>query len=92
MLPNQIRAKYYLIYASAIDEILLVVMNIDDEPISDYVLDLSLGPLSGQYTATSLLDNSTINSLTTNDKGGFDDYVPLPELPPYSIFIIQLTK
>jgi len=74
------------------DETLLVLINIDDEPLSNYKLDLSLGPLSGQYTAASLLDASTISPLTANDKGGFDGYVPLPELPPYSIFVIQLTK
>ena len=74
------------------DEFLLVVINIDDETVTDYVLNLSIGPLSGQYTAASLLDDSAINSLQANDNGGFDDYIPLPELPPYSIFIIQLTK
>jgi len=74
------------------DESLLVVINIDNEPVTNYVLNLSLGLLSGQYTATSLLDDLTITSLTANDKGGFDDYVPVPELPPFSIFVIQLTK
>jgi glycosidase len=74
------------------DESLLIVINIDDEPLNNYKLDLSIGPLSGQYNAASLLDTSTIDPLTANDKGGFDDYVPLTELPPYSIFVIQLTK
>jgi glycosidase len=74
------------------DGSLLVVINIDDEPVTDYHLELSLGPLSGQYTASSLLDASTLNSLQANDKGGFDEYIPLPELPPYSMFIIQLTS
>ncbi len=74
------------------DETLLVLFNIDNQPLNDYKLDLSVGPLSGQYTASSLLDAATIASLTANDKGGFDDYVPLGELPPYSIFVIQLTK
>ena len=74
------------------DETLLVLINIDDEPLANYKLDLSVGPLAGQYTAASLLDASTPAPLTVNDKGGFDDYVPLPELPPYSIFVIQLTK
>jgi glycosidase len=74
------------------DETLLVLINIDDEPLANYKLDLSIGPLAGQYTAASLLDASTPAPLTANDKGGFDDYVPLPELPAYSIFIVQLTK
>jgi len=74
------------------DEALLVFFNIDDQPLSNYKLDLSVGPLSGQYNAASLLDSSTINPVTANDKGGFDDYIPLAEIPPYSIFVIQLKK
>jgi len=74
------------------DETLLILINIDDEPLSNYKLDLSVGPLSGQYNATSLLDTSTTESLAANNKGGFDDYVPLAELPAYSIFVIQLTQ
>jgi len=74
------------------DETLLVLINIDDEPLADYKLALSVGPLTGQYNAASLLDSSTIQSLTANDKGGFDDYIPLAELPPYSISVIQLTQ
>lgn len=74
------------------DETLLVVINIDNEPVTDYTLTLSLGLLSGQYTAASLLDTSTINSLSANAKGGFDSYVPLQELPSYSVTVIQLTK
>jgi hypothetical protein len=86
-------SNWFLSYLRASsEETLLILINIDDEPLSGYKLDLSLGPLSGQYTAASLLDASTINPLTANDKGGFDDYVPLAELPPYSIFVIQLTK
>jgi glycosidase len=75
------------------EETVLVVINIDDEPLSDYDLELSLGPLSSQYNGVSLLDYTTpINPLTANDKGGFDAYNPLDELPPYSVTIIQLTK
>lgn len=74
------------------DETILIIINIDNEPLTNFKISLTLGPLSGLYTAASLLDTSTISSLQVNDKGGFNDYVPLAELPPYSIFIIQLTK
>ena len=74
------------------NETLLIVINIDDKPITDYKLELSIGPLSGTYSAISVLDNTTINTLNANDKGGFDDYLPLPEIPPYSVIVIQLTK
>ena len=74
------------------DETLLIIINIDDTSVSDYDLEISVGPLSGQYNATSLLDSAIINPLTANAKGGFDSYVPLNELPPYSVTVIQLTQ
>lgn len=74
------------------DETILALFNIDDKPVSSYGLDLSLGPLSGNYEAVSLLDNSTVSPLQANDAGGFDDYVPMEEIPPYSVIILQLTK
>ena len=54
-------------------------------------LDLTDGPLSGKYTATSLLDNSKINALQANVSGGFAAYKPVTEIPPYGVIIIQLT-
>ncbi|HUF00696.1 MAG TPA: alpha-amylase family glycosyl hydrolase, partial [Anaerolineales bacterium] len=65
------------------NETLLVVINIDDAPVTDYELKLSTGPLSGSYNAISLLDNSTVNSVQANEFGGFDTYTPLAEIPPY---------
>ena len=73
------------------DELLLCLINIDDSPVSDPQLKLGVGPLSGSYAADSLLDNSTINSLQSNAKGGFDAYTPLSEIPPYGVIVIQLT-
>ena len=73
------------------DELLLCVINIDDSPVSDPQLKLGVGPLSGSYVADSLLENSTINSLQSNAKGGFDAYTPLSEIPPYGVIVIQLT-
>jgi alpha-amylase len=74
------------------DETVLVVINIDDAPVTDYQLNLSTGMLSGNYDAASLLDDSTINPLQANDKGGFDAYAPLAEIPPYGVIVIQLTQ
>lgn len=73
------------------NEAVLVVINIGREAVTDYKLDLPLGPLSGQYTLTSLFGKAlAINPLKANDKGGFDGYTPIPELPPYSVYILQL--
>ncbi len=73
------------------EETVLVLINIDDVPVTDYELNLSAGALSGNYSATSLLDDSDIESLQANASGGFDAYTPLSELPPYAVMVIQLT-
>jgi len=76
---------------SSKEETLLVVINIDDAPVTTPELALAVGTLSGTYNAESLLDSSTISSLQSNAKGGFDAYTPLSEIPPYGVFVIQLT-
>ena len=73
------------------DETVMVLVNLDDQPISDYVINLGTGPLSGKYDARSLLDDSEVEPLQSNETGGFDNYVPLEEIPPYSVIILQLT-
>ena len=74
------------------DKTVLVIINIDDQPVSDYTIDLGRGPLSGSYNIVSLLDDSSFVTLQANDAGGFDAYVPLEEIPPYSVSILQLNK
>jgi glycosidase len=73
------------------EETLLVVINISDKPVKDYQLELGRGPLSGNYAAASLLDDSLISPLQANGSGGFDAYTPLAEVPPYGVIVIQLT-
>jgi glycosidase len=73
------------------EETLLILINIDDAPVTDYEIVLSTGNLSGDYHATSLLDDSTINPLQANESGGFDAYTPLAEIPSYGVIVIQLT-
>jgi alpha-amylase len=72
-------------------ETLLILINLDDAPITDYDIDLSTGPLSGNYNAASLLDDSTIDAIQANDSGGFEAYTPLAEIAPYQVIVIQLT-
>jgi len=73
------------------DEILLALINIDDQPLGNYAIDLGNGPLAGNYDAASLLDDSVISPLSANAAGGFDSYIPVQEIPPYAVMVIQLT-
>jgi glycosidase len=82
-----------LSYLRAIDEeSVLVLINMDDKQVANYDLNLDTGPLSGNYTVTSLMDDSTYGPLQANAKGGFDKYIPLEEVPPYSVILRQLNK
>jgi glycosidase len=74
------------------EETVLVVINMDDKPVSNYSINLKSGPLSRAYNAVSLLDDSTYSALQANTEGGFDKYVPLDEIPPHSVIILKLNK
>jgi glycosidase len=75
---------------SSEDESLLVLINIADTPITNFRLDLSTGPLAGNYSAVSLLDSSAINPLQANASGGLNAYSPVTQIPPYGVIVIQL--
>ena len=74
------------------EEAILVIINMDDQPVSNYDINLDSGPLSGNYTVTSLMDDSTYHALQANAKGGFDRYVPIDEIPPFSVILLQLNR
>jgi alpha-amylase len=71
------------------DDIVLVVVNLSGEPISDYALFVDDGPLS-TGVASEILTGVPVEPPALNANGGFDDYRPLDELAPYSIYLIQL--
>lgn len=71
-------------------EVVLVLINLRGEAVSDYNLALNQGPLSGEYKAYHLLGEGDLPALTANAAGGFDAYLPLAEVPAYGTYIIQL--
>lgn len=71
-------------------EVMLVVINLGEEQVSDYSLSLAQGPLSGEYRGSTILGQGEPAGLTANAKGGFEDYTPLASLPGNSSLVIQL--
>lgn len=69
-------------------ETLLVLINLSDEPVSDYSLSLAEGLNQGR--ASEIFTGVSVSAPTLNAGGGFDNYVPLAELAAYSTYIIQL--
>jgi glycosidase len=74
------------------DEAVLVLINLSSNPVSDYTLNLEGSPLSGEYILAPLLDVGVFSAPTVTAPGGFRNYQPLPELPPYGRFILQFQQ
>jgi alpha-amylase len=71
------------------EETILVLINLGSQPISDYALNLAEGPLSGEYLPAPLQEGGQFTSPIVTDLGGFENYRPVPEIPPYGRFIVQ---
>jgi glycosidase len=74
------------------EEAVLVLINMSASPVSDYELKLQSSALSGTYNILPLFGYGEYAPLQVNDQGGFEDYLPLPELPAYGRLIVQLQK
>jgi alpha-amylase len=72
------------------EETLLVLINLSDETVSDYELDMDSGSLSDITAANMLLAEGEVTVPTVNSEGGFSAYVPVAELDPYSTTVVQL--
>ena len=72
------------------EEVVLVIVNLGQDALSDYSLSLVSGPLSGSYLAAPMLGDNPVANPTINPQGGFDAYRPVPTLPAYSSLVIQL--
>jgi glycosidase len=74
------------------EEAILVLINLGSKPVNDYTLNLEGSPLSGEYILAPLLDVGTFIAPPMSAPGGFRNYQPLPELPPYGRFILQFQQ
>ncbi len=84
--PNSIFA--FLRYTP--DETLLVIHNLKDEAISEYTLGLNKSDFAGFTSAEVVFGTGDVTAPTLDAEGGFEDYVPLPELAPQSLTVIRL--
>ena len=73
------------------DELLLVVANLDRQPVSDYALRSDVA-LDDRASATIVYGEGEAIPPPIDASGGFDGYQPLPELPPRSVTVIALEK
>jgi alpha-amylase len=69
---------------------LLVVINLEQEPVSDYAFSVASSELRGQLQATELLNAAQVDPPVVDAQGGFADYKPVAELAPRTGYVIQL--
>jgi glycosidase len=73
------------------DEIILVLVNLGNDPVGDYSLTLAADPLTGDFQPKLLMGTGEIDAPQVNEGGGFTGYRPIATLPPRSSFIVQFT-
>lgn len=83
-------AHVYAYLRTTANETVLIILNLDNRPVSDYGLTLTDGPLMDEGGVVMLMGDSAAAAPSLNSTGGFTDYTPIPELPAHSTFIIQL--
>lgn len=71
------------------NETMLILINLDSEPVADYKLSLdNAGLTNNAYSAETLYGETQAQGPTVTD-GGFNEYHPVDELAPYSTVIIK---
>jgi len=70
------------------EQTLLVLLNLSEQPISDYALALEQSELD-LSPPSWLWGEGSVAAPLPNDDGGFADYQPVASLPPYSLHILQ---
>lgn len=70
------------------EQTLLVLINLGDETITDYTLTLEDSELD-LSVATLIYGDGDIVSPALNADGGFDSYIPLADLAPFTTIVIE---
>jgi alpha-amylase len=89
VLTGNVHVYAYVRHGEA--EGVLVVHNLDEEPVTEYALAVRSSALdAGQYRVPDLLSGIPAASLVVGEQGTIEGYVPLPELAPGQSLILLL--
>jgi glycosidase len=94
--PEEAKSVYSFVRSQG-DERFLVLINLDDKPVSDY--ELSLEPLPGAAASARPVTAELVfgpedaaGEIPIIPTDGFEGYKPIAELPPYSTFVIRFAQ
>jgi glycosidase len=75
------------------EETILVIVNLTNTTIRDYKLSSPANSLpQGEYVTVPLIDKMPLTTLAVLDDGRILNYIPVPEIPPYSTIMMGLNE
>jgi glycosidase len=85
----------YALFRTAQEEGMLILINLSGDLVKNVKLNLASGPLQGAYAAeprfiSGKLTSDKFAEVNANAQGGFSNYIPIPDLPPYSVITLQI--
>ena len=68
-----------------------MLINLSREPVTEFALSLEQSGLAeGSYMPVPIMGSGDFTSVLVNSMGGFSEYKPIAEIPPYATIILQL--
>ncbi len=87
---NSSTSAVYPFVRQSDEETLIVLINLTEEAISGYELELDAGSIELSDAPTELLHGVTAAAPTLDEAGSFAGYTPIETLEPYTTYVIQL--
>lgn len=81
--------RVYSFARAAEEDVILVVVNLSQEPITEYTLTLAEGPFQAGMVPALLLGAGDVSAPVINAQGGFDAYRPVESVAAYGSVMIQ---
>lgn len=91
----RVRTNNDMLYAAvrkSVDQVVLVLINLDKAPVSDYLLEFSAAGLSGTYQVEGILGEGPFEPITFAADGSQAGYQPLAEVPAHANLVLLLKQ
>ncbi len=95
MLLNTGNPAVYAVLRADLNETLLVMANLQDQPVMDYGLTLNNSDAqqklpAGTFSVVPVLGSGSVPDITVGADGKIDRYQPLASLPPHGMYILKV--
>lgn len=85
-------SSIYAVLRTAGDETILTLINLSNQPVSDYKINFSGSTLKGTYQVQALFGSGTFAPTVVNDSGGVDSYQPIAQIPANANLVLILNQ